>query len=119
MASDKSTDNRTVVFHSPPSSKSIYTKTSVPIADLNNDIMDVAFVRLTGYANYPGGRTALRKQHRFDKSVPLGEHWQYKYLADVDGTGPSGRFFAFLASDSVPVKSTVYSEFYSDWIQPW
>jgi len=33
--------------------------------------------------------------------------------------GYSGRFFAFLASDSVPVKATVYSEFFSDWIQPW
>ena len=119
MASDDSTDNCTVVFHSAPFSKSVYTKISAPIADLNNEIMDVAFARLTGYANYPGGRAALRKHHRFDKSVPLGEHWKYKYLADLDGMGLSGRFFAFLASDSVPIKSTVYSEFYSDWIQPW
>ncbi|KAJ3759426.1 hypothetical protein EV360DRAFT_69506 [Lentinula raphanica] len=31
----------------------------------------------------------------------------------------SGRFMAFLASDSVPVKSTVYEEYFSDWIEPW
>lgn len=119
MASDKSLDNRTVIFHSPPSAKSAYTKASVAIADLNDEMMDIAFVRLTGYTNYPGGRAALRKQHRFDKSVSLGDHWNYKYLADIDGIGHSGRFFAFLASDSVPIKSTVYSEYYSDWIQPW
>ncbi|KAJ7475275.1 hypothetical protein B0H11DRAFT_2235902 [Mycena galericulata] len=36
----------------------------------------------------------------------------YKYLLDLDGTGYSGRFLAFLASDSVPVKATVLSLWY-------
>ncbi|KAF8712487.1 hypothetical protein AX14_013057 [Amanita brunnescens Koide BX004] len=31
----------------------------------------------------------------------------------------SGRFMSFLASDSAPIKSTIYEEFFSDWIQPW
>ncbi|KAH8112814.1 hypothetical protein DFH11DRAFT_1604084 [Phellopilus nigrolimitatus] len=118
MASSQSTENRTVVFQSLDSPTS-FTSAPVPIAKLNEDIMDVAFVRLLGWANYPGGRAALRKDHRFDKPVPLGEHWRYKYLVDVDGMGYSGRFFAFLASDSVPLKATVYKEYFSDWIQPW
>ncbi|THH09010.1 hypothetical protein EW145_g2318 [Phellinidium pouzarii] len=117
MASTKGEENRTVVFPSP--SSSLYTSASVPIGKLNEEIMDVAFVRLLGWANYPGGRAALRKEHRFDKSVPLGEHWKYKYLVDIDGMGYSGRFFAFLASDSVPLKATVYEEYFSEWLQPW
>jgi hypothetical protein len=31
----------------------------------------------------------------------------------------SGKFSAFLGSDSVVIKSSVYHEFFSDWIQPW
>ena len=117
MASSHSEENRTVVI--PSSETSSYTSVSVPIAKLNDEIMDVAFVRLLGWANYPGGRAALRKDHRFDKSVPLGEHWKYKYLVDIDGMGYSGRFLSFLASDSVPIKATVYQEYFSDWLQPW
>ncbi|KAJ3726823.1 hypothetical protein C8R42DRAFT_573612, partial [Lentinula raphanica] len=37
----------------------------------------------------------------------IGGHWKYKYLLDLDGMSYSGRFMAFLASDSVPVKSTL------------
>lgn len=117
MTNAKNDKNQTVVFPSPHSSA--YISASVPVAKLNDEMMDVAFVRLLGWANYPGGRAALRKDHRFDKSVPLGQHWRYKYLVDVDGMGYSGRFFAFLASDSVPLKSTVYAEYFSDWLQPW
>lgn len=117
MASSHSEENRTVVI--PSSETSSYTSVSVPIAKLNDEIMDVAFVRLLGWANYPGGRAALRKDHRFDKSVPLGEHWKYKYLVDIDGMGYSGRFLSFLASDGVPIKATVYQEYFSDWLQPW
>ena len=117
MTSSKSDANRTVVF--PSLDSNAYTSVAVPISKLNEEMMDVAFVRLLGWANYPGGRAALRKDHRFDKSVPLGQHWRYKYLVDVDGMGYSGRFFSFLASDSVAIKATVYDEYFSEWLQPW
>ncbi|KAG8991784.1 capsule-associated protein CAP1 [Tulasnella sp. 427] len=61
----------------------------------------------------------MRKDHRFADAVPLGEHWKYKYLIDFDGMGYSARLFAFLMSESAVIKSTVYKEFFSDWIQPW
>ncbi|EJD01862.1 uncharacterized protein FOMMEDRAFT_168465 [Fomitiporia mediterranea MF3/22] len=117
MTSSHSDENRTVVFPAPDASS--YMSASVPIKKLNEELMDVAFVRLLGAENYPGGRAALHKAHRFDKAVPLGEHWRYKYLVDVDGMGYSGRFFSFLASDSAPIKATVYQEYFSDWLQPW
>ena len=79
--------------------------------------MDTAFVNPKG--RYPGGKEELRKHHRFAMSVPLGEHWAYKYLIDLDGMGYSGRFMAFLASESAVIKSTVWREYLTDWLQPW
>ncbi|KAF8153340.1 hypothetical protein B0H34DRAFT_784438 [Crassisporium funariophilum] len=119
LASDKSNSTRTVTFADPPSSQSHYAAAAVPIGKLNADIMDAAFVKAVSADSYPGGMEALERDHRFGDSVPLGRHWSYKYLIDLDGMSYSGRFMSFLASDSVPIKSTVYDEFFSDWIQPW
>ncbi|TDL21463.1 glycosyltransferase family 90 protein [Rickenella mellea] len=118
LASDHSDIRKAIVFSDPPNSAK-YQQANVPIAKLNDEIMDVAFVKLTGYANYPGGRAAVMTENRFAESVPFGHHWKYKYLLDIDGKGYSARFLAFLASDSAVIKSTVYSEYFSDWIQPW
>lgn len=118
MASDKSNATRTVTFADPPSTTN-YVAATVPITRLNDEIMDTAFVKAMSPDTYPGGLTAMMNDHRFGDSVPLGKHWSYKYLVDMDGMSYSGRFMSFLASDSVPVKTTVYEEFFSDWIQPW
>ncbi|TDL15136.1 capsular associated protein [Rickenella mellea] len=107
-----------VVFPDPPNSSS-YEQANVPITKLNHEIMDVAFTNWTGEDHYPGGREAVMKAYRFTDPVPLGQNWKYKYLVDIDGKGYSARFPAFLASDSAVIKSTVYSEYFSDWIQPW
>ncbi|KAF8909813.1 hypothetical protein CPB84DRAFT_1812991 [Gymnopilus junonius] len=120
MASDTSnTTTRVVTFPDPPSSSAQFTSAAVPIGKLNEEIMDCAFVKSVSAASYPGGQAALERDHRFGDSVPLGRHWSFKYLVDLDGMSYSGRFMSFLASDSVPVKSTVYDEFFTDWIQPW
>jgi len=119
MSSDMSNSTRVVTFADPPSSSSHWVAAEVPVAKLNEEIMDAAFVKAVSANAYPGGLKALQKDHRFGDSVPLGTHWSYKYLIDLDGMSYSGRFLAFLASDSVPIKSTVYDEFFSDWIQPW
>ncbi|KAF8905928.1 hypothetical protein CPB84DRAFT_1813928 [Gymnopilus junonius] len=119
MASDTSnTTTRVVTFPDPPSSSAQFTSAAVPIGKLNEEIMDCAFVKSVSAASYPGGQAALERDHRFGDSVPLGRHWSFKYLVDLDGMSYSGRFMSFLASDSVPVKSTVYDEFFTDWIQP-
>jgi hypothetical protein len=95
------------------------THVSIPLASLNRAIMDVAFVKTTNADQYPGGLEKLMAEHRFSDGIYLGGHWQYKYLLDIDGMSYSGRFMSFLASDSVPVKSTMYEEFFGDWIEPW
>ncbi|KAI0074327.1 capsular associated protein [Panus rudis PR-1116 ss-1] len=119
MTSDESSTNRTIVFADPPSSTN-YVYTSVPIGALNEEVMDVAFVKVVGSFNYPGGIGSLIRDHRFDDGgVNLGDHWKHKYLVDIDGMGYSGRFFSFLESDSAVMKATVYREFFEGWIQPW
>ena len=119
MTSDKSNATRVVIFPDPASSTSNYVAATVPLAKLNEEIMDAAFVKAVASESYPGGQEALERDHRFGETVPLGKHWTYKYLVDMDGMSYSGRFLSFLASDSVPLKSTVYEEYFSDWIQPW
>ncbi|KAH7908545.1 glycosyltransferase family 90 protein [Hygrophoropsis aurantiaca] len=116
MANENNNANRTIV-HADHSAGTKYVSTTVPAGKLNQDIMDVAFVSAVG--DYPGGEEALRKDHRFGDAVPLGKHWAYKYLVDLDGMSYSGRFMAFMASDSAVLKATVYEEYFSDWLQPW
>lgn len=119
LASEHSNATHVVTFADPPSSTTQFVTAEVPAGALNEDIMDTAFVKAVAANAYPGGLEALQRDHRFGDSVPLGTHWSYKYLVDLDGMSYSGRFLAFLASDSLPIKSTVYEEFFSDWIQPW
>lgn len=116
MASDMSGANKTVTFADPPASSN-FVSMKVPAWALNNEVMDAAFVKSVGY--YPDGPEALARDHRFDDAVTLGKHWAYKYLVDLDGMSYSGRFMAFLASDSVVLKATVYQEYFSDWMVPW
>ena len=116
MTHESAAHNVTIV-HASPSRPDTFISTTVPAKDLNDDIMDVAFVSAVG--DYPGGEEELRKVHRFAGSVPLGKHWSYKYLIDLDGMSYSARFMALLASDSAVIKSTVYKEYFSDWMQPW
>jgi len=116
MAHESAVNNVTIV-HASPLRPDTFISTTVPAKDVNNEIMDMAFVSAVG--SYPGGEDELRKVHRFAGSVPLGKHWSYKYLIDLDGMSYSARFMAFLASDSAALKSTLYKEFFSDWIQPW
>ena len=119
MSHHSAPGNRTVVHADPSSSlhNRQFVTTTVPARKLNNEIMDTAFVKTAGA--YPGGAAEVRKHYRFAPFVPLGEHWAYKYLIDLDGMGYSGRFMAFLASESAVIKSTVWREYFADWLQPW
>ena len=60
--------------------------------DLNDEIMDVTFVKAVDFYNYPGGYQGYVTDHRFDEGVFLGDHWRHKYLLDLDGMSYSGRF---------------------------
>ncbi|TFY80853.1 hypothetical protein EWM64_g3155 [Hericium alpestre] len=118
MASDTSNKNETIVFADPPGSSN-YVYTKVPTKALNEEIMDVAFVSSVDHVHYPGGLAQQEKDHRFWDAALLRDYWAHKYILDLDGMSYSGKFFAYLASDSAVIKASVYNEFFSDWIQPW
>jgi Glycosyl transferase family 90 len=118
LASSDSETNRTIIFADPPGSTN-HVYASVPVSSLNREIMDVAFVSSVDFDHYPGGLAQQAIDHRFDDAAVLSDYWTHKYLLDLDGMSYSGKFFAFLGSDSVVIKSSVYQEFFSDWIQPW
>ncbi|KAJ7229839.1 glycosyl transferase family 90-domain-containing protein [Mycena pura] len=46
------------------------------------------------------------------------ELYRYKYAIDVDGTTFSGRFLGLLRSGSLVLKSTVFEEYFNDWLRP-
>ena len=121
LASGPTTENATVTFpelSAPGNTK--YIQTTVPAARLNAEIFDVGFTSAIGCALYKGGGCdQMKKELRFTDAVQLTDHWKYKYLIDIDGQGYSAHFLGFMASESAVLKSTVYREFFSDWIQPW
>ena len=47
------------------------------------------------------------------------DHWQFRYLFDLDGAGFSGRFLPFLQSKSLPFKTALFREWYSDRLTAW
>ncbi|GJJ14704.1 hypothetical protein Clacol_008971 [Clathrus columnatus] len=117
MAGSESNITRRVLFKDPKSKQLVSADAS--LGSINNEIMDVGFTRATACKPETGGCDAIYKRFRFAETVPLGEHWRHKYLIDLDGMGYSARSMAFLASGSALLKSTVYREFFTDWIQPW
>jgi hypothetical protein len=96
MTSDHSKTNKTVVFADPPGTNN-FISAPVPVDELNEEMMDVAFTKAVGCTQYPGGCDGMRKDHRFADAVPLGENWRHKYLIDLDGMGYSARLFALVS----------------------
>ena len=94
MASDKSNATRVIIFPDPASSTYNYALAAVPVAKLNEEIIDAAFVKVVASESYPGGQVALERDYRFDETVPLGRYRSYKYPIDMDGMSYSGRFLS-------------------------
>ena len=51
--------------------------------------------------------------------IPMTEHFNYKYLPDIDGNSFSGRYRAFLLSTSLPIKATIYREWHDSRLVAW
>jgi len=51
--------------------------------------------------------------------MPMAEQFGHKYLPDVDGYSYSGRYKAFLRSNSLPIKATLYAEWHDDRLLAW
>jgi hypothetical protein len=51
--------------------------------------------------------------------IAMKKQYTWKYLPDVDGNSLSGRFRAFLTSNSSPMKATIYKEWHDSRLMPW
>ncbi|KAI0129666.1 hypothetical protein BJ170DRAFT_700843 [Xylariales sp. AK1849] len=84
---------------------------------LNSRLFDVAFTRIYG----------CETRYCRDQSVYFNlKPWANKDQAlrsrlvfDLDGNGMSGRYYKFLASNSVPLKLTLLREWHDDRLMPW
>ncbi|KAM0716148.1 hypothetical protein Q7P37_008662 [Cladosporium fusiforme] len=52
-------------------------------------------------------------------SIPMKKQYAWKYLPDIDGNSLSGRFRAFLLSNSSPMKATIFKEWHDSRLMPW
>ncbi|KAL4911241.1 hypothetical protein BDW74DRAFT_164799 [Aspergillus multicolor] len=51
--------------------------------------------------------------------VEQQEAWAYKYLVDIDGNAFSGRYHAFLKSNSLVCKVALFREWHDERLKPW
>jgi hypothetical protein len=58
-------------------------------------------------------------EFRVVEEVPLQRQFGYKYLPDIDGNSFSGRYRAFLLSQSLPIKATLYREWHDSRLVAW
>ncbi|KAK4541698.1 hypothetical protein LTR36_007407 [Oleoguttula mirabilis] len=93
-----------------------WTAKEVPRVDYKQ-AMDVHFSHV-GQCD-PGDCDAQREFFDIAPPVDQQDAWQYRYLLDVDGNAFSGRFYAFLKSQSLTFKMAVFREWHEEWITPW
>ncbi|KAJ7828388.1 glycosyl transferase family 90-domain-containing protein [Mycena olivaceomarginata] len=84
-------------------------------------LMDVAISVF--YAHYCGleGCDAERIKAEYNitgENAPREDVYRYKYVFDVDGNSFSGRYLGLLKSGSLVFKSTIFAEYFDEWLQP-
>lgn len=67
----------------------------------------------------PGDCRAQEEYFDISPSVDQQDAWAYKYLLDIDGNAFSGRYHAFLRSNSLIYKMAVFREWQDEWIDAW
>lgn len=108
-----------------------WEKQSWGVKRLNEMYMDVGLSGQPHQCNKQDGTCEeIAKEIHFKDKVKPEEAMKYKCelaraitlnadVMDVDGNGWSSRFHRLMLSGSVVVKSTIYPEWYSDWLIPW
>ncbi|KAF8208823.1 hypothetical protein K438DRAFT_1812950 [Mycena galopus ATCC 62051] len=75
--------------------------------------------RLIDLARTHSDLLTIVKEYNITQMVRRTDALRYKYLLDVDGNTFSGRFLDLLKSGSLVFKSTVFEEYFNDWIRPY
>ncbi|KAI9931868.1 hypothetical protein ASPWEDRAFT_25280 [Aspergillus wentii DTO 134E9] len=85
-----------------------------------NDYRDLFDVKFT-FIGQCDPDDCRAQQEYFDVVKAAGQQdaWAYKYLVDIDGNAFSGRFYAFLLSNSLVAKIAIFREWHDEWLKPW
>jgi hypothetical protein len=81
------------------------------------DLFDVKFSHI-GQCD-PEDCTAQTNFFEIAEPADQQDAWKYKYLVDIDGNAFSGRFYAFLLSNSLVYKFALFREWHNEWLYPW
>ncbi|KAJ7158012.1 glycosyl transferase family 90-domain-containing protein [Mycena crocata] len=92
----------------------------VDIGRSHQDIMDVAFSAF--HESLCGERCdgdKIKAEYNITGgSFPREDVYRYKFAFDTDGNSFSGRYLGLLRSGSLVFKSTVFEEYFNDWLRP-
>ncbi|KAJ7165693.1 glycosyl transferase family 90-domain-containing protein [Mycena crocata] len=91
------------------------------IARSHGDIMNVAVSAFYEWFCQIDGcdAAAIKAEYNITGAAsPREEGYRYKYVFDVDGNAFSGRYLGLLKSGSLVFKSTLFQEYFDDWLQP-
>ncbi|OKL60615.1 hypothetical protein UA08_04187 [Talaromyces atroroseus] len=67
----------------------------------------------------PGDCRAQEEYFDVADAVDQQDAWAYKYLVDIDGNAFSGRYHAFLRSNSLVYKLSIFREWHDEWLDAW
>ncbi|KAF7330127.1 CAP10 domain-containing protein [Mycena sanguinolenta] len=92
----------------------------IDIGRKHPDIMDVA---LSAFHDSLCGENCDGEKIKAEydiaqQSAPREDVYKFKYLVDVDGNSFSGRYLGLLRSGSLVFKSTIFTEYFNDWLRP-
>ncbi|KAJ7593007.1 glycosyl transferase family 90-domain-containing protein [Mycena floridula] len=93
----------------------------IDIARNHSDILDVKLTSFQGNHCGPDcDGEAIKKEYNIDDKSkdPREDVYKYKYVLDIDGNTFSGRYFGLLRSGTLVFKSTIFLEFFGDWLKP-
>lgn len=67
----------------------------------------------------PGDCRAQEEYFDIADAVGQQDAWAFKYLVDIDGNAFSGRYHAFLRSNSLVYKLAIFREWHDEWLDAW
>ncbi|KAJ5894154.1 hypothetical protein N7495_005845 [Penicillium taxi] len=85
--------------------------------DQFKDLFDVKFTFI-GQCD-PDDCHAQEEYFEVARAAGQQDAWAHKFLVDVDGNAFSGRFYAFLHSNSFVYKIAIFREWHDEWLKPW
>jgi len=93
----------------------------VDIARNHSDIIDAKMTKFAEtHCTTDCDRDAIINEYDINgPQSPKEDIYKYKYLLDVDGNTFSGRYLGLLKSGSLVFKSTVFDEYFNDWLRPY